>query len=305
MLNRIPTYALYGEADRPLVQESLHCESIAQRSQLYDWEIRPHRHELFAQILHIRAGTGQATFDGIPVAMTGPCLVFVPPLSPHGFSFSHDVDGSVVTVVAQQLKARLSASAPELSAHFDSAARRLLVAGSSEAEQVDAVLRALVTEFHGNAPWRSAAIESALTLTLLVVGRALAQSAADAEALSSGSGDASSRSLRHVQRFLSAVDGGYRQQRSIESYAAPLGITATQLNRLCRALLGRSALQAIHARLLLEAERDLAYTSLSVKEIALTLGFSDAAYFTRFFAKQRGRAPTEFRRAAREHLAGN
>lgn len=300
-MNRIPTYALYGEHDRPLVQESLHCESIAQRSQLYDWEIRPHRHELFAQVLHIRSGSAEVTIDGVTESMTGPCLVFVPPLLPHGFRFSEDVDGRVVTVVAQQLKARLAAT-PDLLGHFDVAHRRTLVAGSGEATQVDAVLGALVSEFDGNAPWRHAAIESALSLALLVVGRTLAQSSAD-EA-TSGAGQEASRARRHVQRFLAAVDLGYRESRSVDSYAAPLGITPAQLNRVCRQVLNRSALEAVHLRSMLEAERDLAYTSLSVKEIALSLGFSDAAYFTRFFTRRNGRSPSEFRRAARELLAG-
>jgi len=301
-LNRVPTYALYGESERPLVLESLHCESIAQRSRLYDWEIRPHRHELFAQILHIRDGSVDATIDGDTLTMLGPCLVFVPALLPHGFRFSSDVDGRVITVVAQQLKVRL-ATAPELLTQLERPHRRVLPRESVEARQVDAVLGALESEFAGNAPWRPIAIDAALTLALLVAGRALANPAAEDGAPGRAGGSAT-RGTRHVQRFLAAVDAGYREQRSIESYAVPLGITATQLNRLCRQWLGRSALQAVHARLMLEAERDLAYTSLSIKEIALSLGFIDAAYFTRFFARQRGTSPSEFRRAAREHLAG-
>ena len=72
--------------------------------------------------------------------------------------------------------------------------------------------------------------------------------------------------------------------------------------RVCREVLDTSALGALHARLVLEAKRDLAYTILSVKEIALTLGFADAAYFTRFFTKETGLAPGAFRQAARRQL---
>ncbi len=59
-MNAIPTYALYGELSENLPPERLHCESIAERSRLYDWEIQPHRHEAFFQILHIRSGSGEA-----------------------------------------------------------------------------------------------------------------------------------------------------------------------------------------------------------------------------------------------------
>jgi AraC family transcriptional regulator, transcriptional activator of pobA len=69
-------------------------------------------------------------------------------------------------------------------------------------------------------------------------------------------------------------------------------------------VLRTSALGAIHERLLLEAKRDLAYAQLSVKEIALTLGFADAAYFTRFFTRHTGLSPRRFRELARHQLAG-
>ncbi|MCW7539123.1 helix-turn-helix domain-containing protein [Aquabacterium sp. A7-Y] len=62
-------------------------------------------------------------------------------------------------------------------------------------------------------------------------------------------------------------------------YAAQPGITPTRLNRVCREV-------------------------LSVKEIGLTPGFEDVAYFTRFFARQTGTSPSRFRAAARRELAG-
>jgi len=70
----------------------------------------------------------------------------------------------------------------------------------------------------------------------------------------------------------------------------------------CREVQGKSALAAINARLLLEAERDLVYTFIGVKEIALSLGFSDAAYFSRFFSKQERCTPIQFREQAHRQL---
>jgi AraC family transcriptional regulator, transcriptional activator of pobA len=59
----------------------------------------------------------------------------------------------------------------------------------------------------------------------------------------------------------------------------------------------------INARVVHEAERELVYSILGIKQIAGLLGFSDDAYFGRFFRKQTGRTPTEFREAARLSLA--
>ena len=109
--------------------------------------------------------------------------------------------------------------------------------------------------------------------------------------------------MLHLQRFRALVDRSFRTHKSVAFYAGELGITPTQLNRVCRELLGKSALGAINARLLLEAERDLVYTFIGVKEIALSLGFSDAAYFSRFFSKQKRCTPTQFREQAQRQLS--
>jgi AraC family transcriptional activator of pobA len=296
----VPTYALYGEHEQPLIPESLHCESIAQRSRLYEWEIQPHRHDLFLQILYIRAGGGEAWFEERRVSFKAPCVMFVPPLSVHGFRFARNVDGSVITVVAQQLDTLLRA-APQLAARLAASAPQCLafeprdVRNGGAFAQIEAALTQLMAEFHGNAPWRMAAIEASLSLALVLIGRALAA----AQQAIDGAGP---RSLQHVQRFRALVDRRFRTERSIAAYAAQVGITPTQLNRVCRQVLGKSALGVIQDRLIVEAKRDLAYTILSVKEIALTLGFVDAAYFTRFFAQHTGQAPSDFRQAARRHI---
>jgi AraC family transcriptional activator of pobA len=67
-------------------------------------------------------------------------------------------------------------------------------------------------------------------------------------------------------------------------------------------VLGKSALDAINAQLLLNAECDLVYTFIGVKEIALSLGFSDAAHFSRFFSKHKRCAPTQLRERAHRRL---
>jgi AraC family transcriptional activator of pobA len=47
---------------------------------------------------------------------------------------------------------------------------------------------------------------------------------------------------------------------------------------------------------LLEAKRALTYSDATVAEIGYSLGFSDPAYFSRFFTKRAGSSPSRFRR---------
>jgi AraC-like DNA-binding protein len=48
-------------------------------------------------------------------------------------------------------------------------------------------------------------------------------------------------------------------------------------------------------RMLVEAERQLRYTAMSVSQVAYYLGFEDPAYFSRFFRRRTGLPPKSFR----------
>ena len=289
----VPAYALYGEGApgaAPAV-DALHCESIAARSRLHGWEIRPHRHEHLVQLLWLQRGSAEATLDGRVLALSGPALVTVPALAAHGFRFAPEVQGLVFTVQERHLQGLL-ATAPELAAALlvlrGWPLQRGRAQGPSPAQAVAAAALALRDDLQAEAPFRAAALDAGLLRLLVAAARALPPASAAAQAVPE-------RALAHVQRFRALVEAQYRQQPALAALAAPLGITPTQLNRACRQVLGRSALGVLHARLVLEAQRDLAYTAMSVKEIALDLGFGDAAYFTRFFQRQTGSTPTAWR----------
>jgi AraC family transcriptional activator of pobA len=286
---RLPAYALYGEPAAPAV-DPLHCESIAARSRLHDWEIRPHRHENLFQLLVLARGHAEAALDGRAVALAGPALLTVPPLAAHGFRFAPDVDGWVFTVAERHWQALLR-DAPELHAALHRLRGWPLQRAEARTEAVLAAAAALGDEVRGQAPWRGPALDAALLRLAVGVARALPAEAAAV-------GAAPERALSHVQRFRALVEAQYREQPSLAALAAQLGITPTQLNRVCQQVLGHPALGVLHARLLLEAQRDLAYTTMSVKQVALGLGFGDAAYFTRFFQRHAGCTPSAWRQAS-------
>jgi AraC family transcriptional activator of pobA len=282
---RLPTYTLYGEADTRPATDWLHCESIAERSHRHRWEIQAHRHATLFQILYIRRGSGVATIDAAVSPLRGPCVLSVPALVPHGFRFKPGIDGSVFTVLQGHVE-QLLAAAPALPARVLQS--RVIALGGESAAAVGRAAQRLKDEFVGTQPWRALAIDAALCALLVALDRAAPRSEPQRA-------ERGSRAAMHLARYRTLVDASFRSQPSLAALAQQLGITPTQLNRVCRQLTGRSALALLHARVMLEAQRDLAYTTLSVKQIALGLGFGDAGYFTRFFQRLSGRTPTQWR----------
>ncbi|MFD9483693.1 helix-turn-helix transcriptional regulator [Streptomyces sp. NPDC059991] len=99
--------------------------------------------------------------------------------------------------------------------------------------------------------------------------------------------------------FRRELEHSFATTRSVEDYAARLGYSPRTLTRACLAAIGRSAKQLADARVALQAQRLLAHTDLPVAAIGRALGFTEATNFDKFFARETGRTPGEFRRAQR------
>jgi len=282
----IPTYRLYGEQQAWPTLDLLHHESIAERSRIHDWIIRPHRHPDLYQILYIRSGRAGFNLDGRESTLELPCLLMIPPVCVHGFIFSRDIDGHVVTFPDFVLHNFLAPASGLLDV-FSSAGILDGLAGYGALE-LDGHFRELEREYTSNDPARVLALEARLGMILVLFTREMA---------SQGEPDAAvvDRGARHLQRFQALIEEHFRSWLSIEDYATALGITATQLNNICRTRAGKSALQLVHERVVLEAKRNLVYTVMTISEIAYVLGFSDPAYFSRFFSKRVGVPPSVFR----------
>ncbi|MGT2510355.1 helix-turn-helix domain-containing protein [Cupriavidus basilensis] len=212
--------------------------------------------------------------------------------------FTPDVDGIVITMTDHYLHTLL-AGVPDALPLFERPYHDQF-GDPARSERDDATVLAgalelFRAEMNAVSLWRGAAL-SAL-LSLLLVGIARRASGAGATGA-----QPAGRTARHFQQFQQLVEARFRNHQDLAGYADTLGISPTQLNRICQQLAGRSALQLIHSRLIVEAQRDLLYSDLDIKQIASTLGFADAAYFARFFAKHVGQAPSAFRQNGRARL---
>ena len=294
----LPLYELYGELGPAAVLDGLHLESIADRSRLHNWEISAHRHAALVQLLVIESGAARVQIDGRVLELRAPAVVWVPMLVVHGFAFTPDTEGHVVTLDQGRLRTLLDGSRGLWEALAASRAVAL-DAGSAASRSLLAVARALRDDYAGTAPWRSQVLDGAVLAAAALVARLppLAGPAAQAA-------EPAGRALQHLARFREQVERQYRSHPTLDALVAPLGITATQLNRLCRRHLQCTALDVLHQRLLLEAKRELGYTTLQVQQIADGLGFADPAYFTRFFMRLTGLSPSAWRAHPRATAPG-
>lgn len=101
--------------------------------------------------------------------------------------------------------------------------------------------------------------------------------------------------LQRFQRFRDLVEQSFRRWHHVGPYANALGCTEKTLSRAAFAVVGHSAKAFIADRVALEAKRLLVHTTLQVGAIAVDLGFQDASNFVKFFKRETGATPLQFR----------
>ena len=276
-LSNVQSYSLFGESTH--LPDVLHCETIADRSVLHDWELAPHRHARLHQVLLVEKGGGSVTLDGKSHPLSQGSLVNVPPNHVHSFRFEKDTRGWVTTL-ADELMDELLVGVGTQRSEINQAT--VLQSDAFIAKTVQQIW----LEFSSQEKARALMLRGLSGVLLAWVARQLAAASI---------GDAQANDSVLVQRFKALIEQNFASHWKVSQYAKALSISPTHLRRLTRATNGMSALRMIEARLMREARRNLAYTNLSISSIAYTLGFSDPAYFSRVFARDAGISPKAFR----------
>ena len=86
-----------------------------------------------------------------------------------------------------------------------------------------------------------------------------------------------------------------KESRDVQFYADKLCITISYLYKLCQKVLRSSPKELIDKEVVSEIKTYLANTDLSIKKIAEEMHFEDDSYLCRYFRRQTGLSPTDYR----------
>ncbi|CAI8759463.1 helix-turn-helix domain-containing protein [Chryseobacterium sp. IT-36CA2] len=96
-------------------------------------------------------------------------------------------------------------------------------------------------------------------------------------------------------RFKKMVSEQASHEKDIKFYADRLSVTPKHLTKLIKSITGQSAKKIINDTLILISGYKLKNTDASVSKISEELSFSDSPSFCKFFKKQTGLTPLEYR----------
>ncbi len=104
-----------------------------------------------------------------------------------------------------------------------------------------------------------------------------------------------------LTRFEQLIDNYFKGEveglLTVQYIASQMNLSPNYLSDLLRIHTGQNTQQHIHEKLIAKAKEKLSTTSLSVSEIAYTLGFEHAQSFSTLFKKKTNLSPLQFRQA--------
>ena len=103
------------------------------------------------------------------------------------------------------------------------------------------------------------------------------------------------RTMKLFADFTNLVTRYHKREREVAYYANLLSITPDYLNKVCKMHWETTAKEYIDWQVVMAIKNYLICTNLSIKCIAAQLNFDDSSYMCRFFKKQTGLSPLEYR----------
>jgi len=249
----------------------------------------PHRHDFF-EVLYLLKGSGYHVIDGNKYEIKPPCVFFMSPGQAHKLELSHDIEGFIFIFTSDFYLLNRSNQNSLIEFPFFYTIHQdnppLLLENESDIRFLENLFRQSIAEISRPGDYFQEMLRSILDLILTTCA---ARYRVNENMLNKGKGQIL------VKRFFHLVEENHQKNLSLSDYSGMIGVTANHLTQTVKQLTGKTSSQIIKAKQLLEIKRLLVHTNLSVSEIANQLNFEDQSYFTKFFKRETGLTPIQYR----------
>lgn len=247
----------------------------------------PHRHD-FYEILFLTQGSGIHTIDFQEYQVKPNSVFFLSPGQIHSLQLSQDIQGYIFVFTSEfyLLNKQDKNKLLELPFFYNIAnSYRPLYLDNSDASPIVDFFKKAIDENDKNMDDSPDFIRSILDILLITFSRLYPVD----------SNEKSKKSNLLVKRFKQLIEEKFHENKSVKEYADLLAVTPNHLSETVKTLTGRTSTDLINDKMILEVKRMLMHTDLTVSEVAYQLNFADQSYFSRYFKKNTGLTPIEFR----------
>ena len=252
---------------------------------------RPHRHD-YHELIWTRRGEGRHLIDGEASMVEPDTVTLIARGQVHVFERASKLDGAVVRFGDELLYGDVAARANPRWLLAGRGARTVAVPAGDVA-RLEAAIDALAAEARRPPDsWSVDLQRHLLSVLLLWVERWH-------EASRTQQRDTDDAQVQLYRHFSAVLERDFARHHDARHYADELGVPQAALSRALAHVTGRGTKELITDRRMLEAERLLRFTDLTVGEVAFRAGFEDQLYFSRAFKRRHGEAPMGYRERLR------
>jgi AraC-like DNA-binding protein/mannose-6-phosphate isomerase-like protein (cupin superfamily) len=288
----IPVYSLHNFSTHGRISQQFQVE-VFDANRHFSVKY-PHRHDFF-EVLYLLRGTGFHIIDGNKYEIQPPCVFFMSPGQAHKIEFSSDIEGYIFIftsefyLINQTNQNRLIEFPFFFSIRQEN--RPLILEAEEDILFLETLFKKGIAEITKGENYSVELLRS--VLDLILTSCAILYKT-DENLLTKGKGNVV------VKKFFQLVEENYQNNLSVNEYADKLAMTPNHLTQTVNQLTGKTSSQIIKSKQVLEIKRLLVHTNLTVTEIANRLNFPDQSYFTRFFKRETGVSPLQYRFKALE-----
>ncbi|QNF35533.1 helix-turn-helix domain-containing protein [Adhaeribacter swui] len=245
---------------------------------------KPHKHDFFI-ILLITQGTGTHTIDFVTYPVAPQMAFFLSPGQVHAWQLSDDTRGHILFFSLDFYRTQQHLQNPRLFPFFHGLFQKpvLQIPLEQLTPLMDIVTQLKQELTHKEWQWPEV-IREYLMILLVKLSRIYKVQYTNLPV---------SNSLWEQLEIL--IEQNFKKHQPVSFYAENLNLTEKQLNEACKNTFNKTTSALIQERVLLEAQRLLTHSNLTITQIAAELGYFDNSYFGRFFKKHTGQTPEQFR----------
>ena len=247
----------------------------------------PHRHDYF-EILFVEDSCGQHIIDYEPYEIKSPVFYFLSRGQIHFWKLKKPLTGKALLFPREFLIPPAAAHNSEGDlAFFNSLSKASFVCiNDFDLPKIQEILSNIQEEFSRKTDRSLSMLRAYVHILIVTLFRIHAREQNE---------NILDNSNAMVREFRQLIAENYLTIRSVQEYANLIGISTTHLRDTVKDVTGYSPGQLIRQEIIFEAKRRLANTEATTAEIGYGLNFEDTSYFSRFFKRETGKSPSNYR----------
>jgi AraC family transcriptional activator of pobA len=284
-MKNIPIYGITEFVETNLVT-AFYANNLRSHLESHRFVNAAHKHSTYIAVLFTQ-GSGKHEIDFNTYEVCPGSVFLLIPGQVHCWELSADINGYVFFhTEAFYTTAYLSKKLTDFPFFYLQTNYPVIYLKAEELISVTSLFKMIYEEYQTNLLFKFQKLNSLIDLTYIQLSRSYQELNKVV--------DKQPYHYIRIKKLEKLIDENFKTKKLPKDYADLMNMTTRHLNRICQETLNQTTTDLIQKRVMVEAQRMLIHSDVTVAVVAESLGYEDYSYFIRLFKKQLGESPKKF-----------